>query len=192
VLINTVLHTRRNLCFIFHSRMKDETIFHPWMEDEDVWALKWLVRLGKWRSGRRYRCHFFHGRFCQNLALSCGCVFRVTEGLFQPNYTILLPTTTTTTSRSSCLPLLVAFAKWATTVNYSSRMPTTPTPRNTPRAPKGVGILLSTTHSLLSNTVKHRQKLCSYLGYPRPHQSVGDRGWELSKVWENVGDRKAG
>jgi hypothetical protein len=32
--------------------------------------------------------------------------------------------------------------------------------------------------------------LCSYLGSLTPHQSLGDWGWEFSKVWENVQCRR--
>jgi hypothetical protein len=65
-------------------------IFHPWMKDVPVGvqALKRTrtFQLGKRRSGRPYG-HYF---LLSKLALSCGCVFHATEGLFQPNYTILL------------------------------------------------------------------------------------------------------
>jgi hypothetical protein len=70
--------------------MKDGTIFHPWMKEEGFQLRNGLVRLEKWRSGRRYGHYFFLSKFRQNLALSCGCVFHATKGLFQPNYTILL------------------------------------------------------------------------------------------------------
>ena len=73
-----ILEWKMKQSFILEWKMKQSFILEWKMEAFEL--EKGLVQLGKWRSGRRYDRYCFLSKFRQNLALSCGCVCRPTEG----------------------------------------------------------------------------------------------------------------